>query len=110
MKQNLISIESLAEIMFNVFDKVECDMTHYEAMWSGLISAMNFRYKEANDLRSDIWIDCENDFKGEPDQMFLSEVNRKDITLEKFTRIVREFIEPMQVENILPESLLNKMF
>jgi hypothetical protein len=100
---NKITLAQLSSIMFEVYSKTQLDMGYYEPMFNGLISEMGFGFKKSDDLKSDLWLECENDFKGDSFQMFLDKINRMDINEKIFYNIAFEFIEPMKVEGIFPD-------
>lgn len=87
--------------MFQVFDKVSLDMGYYQPMFSGLISEMNFRFKDLEDLDGVEYDECTGRFNENVEDLFLDKINRRDITEEKFYNICSLFIEPIFISKTL---------
>lgn len=78
---NKVSFQHLCSTMFKVFENVELDMAEYQAMFNGLMSEMNFRFKD----------DQEENFYTEINSMWVN-------SPERFESVAKKYIEPYYVD------------
>lgn len=108
MTANKISLRELSSMMYQVFNSVSLDMAYYQAMFNGLITDMNFRFKDLKSLRGDIGAYAIEKFEESPEETFYDAINGY-ASEGAFYNIVKEFIEPLQVDSryvtALPKSL-----
>lgn len=107
MYGNKIAPKLLFSIMFEVYSNTVLDMGYYQPMFNGLISEMGFRFKNDDDLSSELYHEFQQS-RGNVEDLFLDKINRMDINEKIFYDIAFEFIEPMKVEGLGIFKEINK--